>query len=153
MQCPSCGFGAGDLQRPAIADALERLKSGEATVLVAAKLDRLSRSVLDFAKLLERSEKEGWGLVLLDLDLDTTTPAGRLTLTDPLRRSPLTLQLGASGVGLVSASIGATTEVQFDASGTPYDADGTLLSADGTIGVSGGRTVRVTRNTGLITID
>ncbi len=72
------GFGAGDLHRPAIAEALDRLSRGEFEALVSAKLDRLSRSVLDFAQLLERSEKERWGLVLLDLDLDTTKPAGRL---------------------------------------------------------------------------
>ena len=71
-------LGAGDLQRPGISEVLDLLRGGDAIALVAAKLDRLSRSVLDFAKLLERSEKEGWGLVLLDLDLDTTTPAGRL---------------------------------------------------------------------------
>ncbi|MFH1330235.1 MAG: recombinase family protein [Actinomycetota bacterium] len=72
------GYGAGDLRRPGIPEALGRLARGEADALVAAKLDRLSRSVLDFANLLQRSEKEHWGLVLLDLDLDTTKPSGRL---------------------------------------------------------------------------
>jgi len=72
------GFGAGDLERPGITEALARLGRGEADTLVAAKLDRLSRSVLDFASLLQKSEKEHWGLVLLDLDLDTTKPSGRL---------------------------------------------------------------------------
>lgn len=72
------GYSAGDLKRPGIADALDRLASGDADALIASKLDRLSRSVLDFASLLERSQGEGWGLVLLDLDLDTTKPAGRL---------------------------------------------------------------------------
>jgi DNA invertase Pin-like site-specific DNA recombinase len=43
-----------------------------------AKLDRLSRSVLDLAGLLDRSRRDGWGLILLDLDLDTTTAAGKL---------------------------------------------------------------------------
>ena len=44
--------------------------------LVVAKLDRLSRSMLDFAALMDRSRKEGWALVALDLGVDTTTPAG-----------------------------------------------------------------------------
>ncbi len=43
-----------------------------------AKLDRLSRSVIDLCSLLEQSEREGWSLVLLDLGIDTTTPAGRV---------------------------------------------------------------------------
>jgi DNA invertase Pin-like site-specific DNA recombinase len=72
------GFSARDLHRPALTEGLQRLAAGEARALVAAKLDRLSRSVLDFASLLETAEKQGWGLVLLDLDLDTTKPTGRL---------------------------------------------------------------------------
>ena len=59
-------------------DCLAKLKSGEANVLIVAKLDRLSRSVIDLCSLLEQSEKEGWSLVLLDLGIDTTTPAGRV---------------------------------------------------------------------------
>jgi DNA invertase Pin-like site-specific DNA recombinase len=45
--------------------------------LVVAKLDRLSRSVLDFAELVARADKEGWGLVTLDPELDLSTPFGR----------------------------------------------------------------------------
>jgi DNA invertase Pin-like site-specific DNA recombinase len=43
-----------------------------------AKLDRLSRSLLDFSALMERSRKKGWALVALDLGVDTTTPAGEM---------------------------------------------------------------------------
>lgn len=62
--------------RPALTDALDRLDRGDADVLVAAKLDRVSRSVADFARLLERAQRNGWRLVLLDLGVDTSTPAG-----------------------------------------------------------------------------
>jgi len=62
--------------RPALRDALEMLDSGAAEVLVAAKLDRLSRSVVDFGALVERAKRRGWSLVVLDADVDTTTPAG-----------------------------------------------------------------------------
>jgi len=65
-------------KRPLLLNCLARLKSGEADVLIVAKLDRLSRSVIDLCSLLEQSEKEGWSLVLLDLGIDTTTPAGRV---------------------------------------------------------------------------
>ena len=71
-------IGSGkDLRRPALTDALERLDR-EGGVLVTAKLDRLSRSVLDFAGLAERARKAGWSIIALDVDVDTTTPTGEL---------------------------------------------------------------------------
>jgi DNA invertase Pin-like site-specific DNA recombinase len=64
--------------RPALARALAAVDSGEAEALVVAKLDRLSRSLLDFAGMMERGRKRGWALVALDLGVDTTTPAGEM---------------------------------------------------------------------------
>jgi DNA invertase Pin-like site-specific DNA recombinase len=72
------GYSAKNLSRPAIREALEQLSSGQASVLVVSKLDRLSRSLLDFAALMDRAAREGWQLVVLDLNVDTTTPSGRL---------------------------------------------------------------------------
>jgi DNA invertase Pin-like site-specific DNA recombinase len=43
------------------------LKAGDADALICSKLDRLGRDVGDFADLLKRSQREGWALVLLDL--------------------------------------------------------------------------------------
>jgi len=70
------GYSGKSLKRPGITIALEALRSKRADTLVVAKLDRLSRSMLDFAALMQRSTKEGWCLVALDLGVDTTTPAG-----------------------------------------------------------------------------
>ncbi len=70
------GFSGKDLRRPGIAAALEALERGHAGTLVVAKLDRLSRSTLDFAHLMNRATREHWALVALDLGVDTTTPAG-----------------------------------------------------------------------------
>lgn len=72
------GFSAKNLSRPGIAQALDMLSRGDASVLVVSKLDRLSRSLLDFAMLMERARSEGWQLVVLDLALDTTTASGEL---------------------------------------------------------------------------
>lgn len=72
------GFSAKSLARPGIADALDRLRAGKAGVLVVSKLDRLSRSLLDFAQLMATAEREGWRLVVLDMQIDTTTPSGAL---------------------------------------------------------------------------
>lgn len=70
--------GGSTAKRPALAEALARLDAGEADVIAVSKLDRLSRSVLDFARIMVRAGKKGWGLVALDLGVDTTTPSGRL---------------------------------------------------------------------------
>jgi DNA invertase Pin-like site-specific DNA recombinase len=64
-----------------VTDALDlqlvRVAGGWADdALVVAKLDRLSRSVMDFAGLMDRAQKEEWALIGLDLGVDTTTPAG-----------------------------------------------------------------------------
>lgn len=72
------GYSAKNLSRPGIAAALADLEAGRASTLVVAKLDRLSRSLLDFCTLMERSQRQGWEIVVLDLALDTSTPSGML---------------------------------------------------------------------------
>lgn len=72
------GYSARSLSRPAIGTALDKLGKGQASVLVVSKLDRLSRSLLDFATLMDRAKREGWELVVLDLAIDTTVPSGQL---------------------------------------------------------------------------
>jgi DNA invertase Pin-like site-specific DNA recombinase len=71
------GVSAKSLARPGLARAIERLEHGHASLLVVTKLDRLSRSVIDFAALLAKANREGWSLVILDLGLDLTTPNGK----------------------------------------------------------------------------
>jgi len=70
------GYSAKDLKRPGVQEALRVLKDGDAKALVAAKLDRLSRSMIDFTALMSTAQKQGWALVALDCAVDTTTPAG-----------------------------------------------------------------------------
>jgi DNA invertase Pin-like site-specific DNA recombinase len=72
------GASAKNLDRPGLRAALERIAAGEAGGLLASKLDRLSRSVVDFGVLLEWFTDAGATLVALDLGLDTSTPGGRL---------------------------------------------------------------------------
>lgn len=72
------GYSAKSLDRPGIRRALEELKAHRADALVVAKLDRLSRSLLDFAGLMETSRRQGWALVALDLAVDTATPSGEM---------------------------------------------------------------------------
>jgi DNA invertase Pin-like site-specific DNA recombinase len=70
------GFSAKDMKRPGVQEALRVLEAGEATALVVAKLDRLSRSMIDFTALMGTAQKQGWALVALDCAVDTTTPTG-----------------------------------------------------------------------------
>lgn len=72
------GYSAKSLARPGITEALDMLRTGNAGILVVSKLDRLSRSLLDFAGLMKQAEVEGWSLVVLDMNVDTTTPSGAL---------------------------------------------------------------------------
>ena len=72
------GLSGKTLERPALMEALELIACGEADGLVVAKLDRLTRSVIDFALLLEWFAAADAALVALDFDLDTSTPGGRL---------------------------------------------------------------------------
>jgi DNA invertase Pin-like site-specific DNA recombinase len=67
--------------RPKLTDALDALDAGKADVLLAAKLDRVSRSVLDFAALMARADRRGWRIVVLDVNVDTTTATGELMAT------------------------------------------------------------------------
>lgn len=69
--------GASMNHRPYLAALLDLLDR-DGGVLIVAKLDRLSRSVGDLAQLLDRAQRNGWTLVLLDTGVDTTTPAGGL---------------------------------------------------------------------------
>lgn len=60
------------------AAVMAQLEAGTAEVLIVAKLDRLSRSVSDFAAILALSQEQGWALDVCDLGVDTTTPSGKM---------------------------------------------------------------------------
>ena len=73
------GYSAKSVEgRPGLVDALRRLDGGDADALLALRVDRLSRSVSDFANLMSRSRARGWDLVACDLGIDTSTPHGGL---------------------------------------------------------------------------
>jgi DNA invertase Pin-like site-specific DNA recombinase len=76
------GYSAKNLERPGIARVLEALHAPahrrKVDGLVVARLDRLTRSLLDFAGLMERARREKWAMVALDLGVDTSTSQGEL---------------------------------------------------------------------------
>jgi DNA invertase Pin-like site-specific DNA recombinase len=70
------GYSAKDLKRPGVQAALEVLRLRAADTLVVHKLDRLSRSLLDFSGVMATAQRQGWALLALDCAVDTSTPAG-----------------------------------------------------------------------------
>jgi DNA invertase Pin-like site-specific DNA recombinase len=62
--------------RPVLAEELTELKAGRFDALAVSKLDRLSRSVADFAAMLETASRQRWALICLDLGIDTSTITG-----------------------------------------------------------------------------
>lgn len=70
--------GKSTKRRPEYGQAVRALSEGRAQVLVVAKLDRLSRSLLDFAGLMAQSSREGWSIDALDIGIDTSTINGEL---------------------------------------------------------------------------
>ena len=72
------GHSGKNLDRPALHTALQQIAAGKAGGLIVAKLDRASRSVVDFGQLLEWFDSANATLVALDLGMDTSTSSGRL---------------------------------------------------------------------------
>ncbi|WP_327083274.1 recombinase family protein [Mycobacteroides saopaulense] len=63
---------------PGLQEALQLLATGQGDGLVVARLDRLARSVINAANIIENARTQGWSLVILDLNVDLTTAAGRM---------------------------------------------------------------------------
>jgi site-specific DNA recombinase len=74
------GYSGGTLERPALKRLLENIQAGRIDVVVVYKIDRLSRSLMDFAKLVEIFERRGVTFVSVTQSFSTTTSMGRLTL-------------------------------------------------------------------------
>src|SRR5713101_7925941 len=74
------GFSGGTLDRPALKRLLGDIEAGGVQRIIVYKIDRLSRSLLDFARLAEFFEEHGASIVSVTQQLDTSTSMGRLTL-------------------------------------------------------------------------
>jgi site-specific DNA recombinase len=74
------GFSGGSTDRPALQRLLEDVKARKVQVIVVYKVDRLTRSLADFAKLVELFDAHGVSFVSVTQQFNTTTSMGRLTL-------------------------------------------------------------------------
>lgn len=73
-------YSGGSLERPALQQLLLDIDAGRVNVIVVYKIDRLTRSLTDFAKLVEIFDKKGVSFVAVTQQFNTTTSMGRLTL-------------------------------------------------------------------------
>jgi site-specific DNA recombinase len=67
--------------RPALTESLRRLDAGEAAALFVTRIDRLARSTTDFLSIVDRARQKDWRLIMLDLNLDTSSYQGRFVVT------------------------------------------------------------------------
>ena len=74
------GFSGGTLERPGLQQLLADVEHGLVDVIVVYKIDRLSRSLMDFAKLVEDFDRNDVTFVSVTQAFNTTTSMGRLTL-------------------------------------------------------------------------
>ena len=74
------GFSGGNTDRPALQRLLEDVRAGKVDIIVVYKVDRLTRSLADFAKLVELFDRHGVSFVSVTQQFNTTTSMGRLTL-------------------------------------------------------------------------
>lgn len=68
----------GKVIGPQLQHVLQLLAARQADGLVVAKMDRLSRSIINAASIIELANQQGWSLVILDMNIDLTTAAGRM---------------------------------------------------------------------------
>lgn len=73
--------GKSIASRAGLMNALALLEDGHAHALIAAKSDRLTRSLVDLLYIVEHARRYGWRLIVLDSDVDSSTPSGQLLLS------------------------------------------------------------------------
>jgi site-specific DNA recombinase len=73
-------FSGGSMERPALQRLLENIEAGLIDIVVVYKVDRLTRSLADFAKMVEIFDRHGVSFVSVTQQFNTTTSMGRLTL-------------------------------------------------------------------------
>ena len=92
-------YSGGHLNRPAIQELLQEIKQGRVDVIVVYKVDRLTRSLADFAKLVELFDQHSVSFVSVTQAFNTTTSMGRLTLNVLLSFASLNERSLQSGSG------------------------------------------------------
>lgn len=78
------GYSGGNMGRPALQKLLEDVSAGKVDTIVVYKIDRLTRSLFDFAKIVAQLDKKGVSFVSVTQQFNTTTSMGRLPKPAPV---------------------------------------------------------------------
>ena len=92
------GFSGGSLKRPALKRLIEDVEAGKVDMIVVYKIDRLTRSLLDFAQLVKTFEKHNCSFVSVTQHFNTCDSMGKLTLNILLSFAQFERELGAERV-------------------------------------------------------
>ncbi len=74
------GFSGGNMNRPGLKALLSDINAGKVDIVVVYKVDRLTRSLLDFSRIIEKLDGKGVSFVSVTQSFNTTSSMGRLTL-------------------------------------------------------------------------
>jgi DNA invertase Pin-like site-specific DNA recombinase len=74
------GFSGGTMERPGFKQLMKDIENNEIDIVVVYKVDRLTRSLIDFAKIVDVFDKHETSFVSITQHFNTTTSMGRLTL-------------------------------------------------------------------------
>jgi site-specific DNA recombinase len=89
------GYSGGTTERPGLQALLAEVDAGKIDIVVVYKVDRLTRSLADFAKIVERFDAKGVSFVSVTQSFNTTTSMGRLTLNVLLSFAQFEREVGA----------------------------------------------------------
>ena len=120
------GLSGGTMERPALQHLLSEINQGLIDVVVVYKVDRLTRSLTDFAKMVEVFDARGVSFVAVTQQFNTTTSMGRLTLNVLLSFAQFEREVTGERIrDKIAASkrkgmwMGACVPLGYDASGAP----------------------------------
>ena len=125
------GLSGGTLERPALQRLLQDIAAGRIDIVVVYKVDRLTRSLLDFAKLVEAMDTAGVSFVSVTQSFNTTSSMGRLTLNMLLSFAQFEREVTAERI---RDKIAASKAKGMWMGGIPplgYEPDGRTLRVDG----------------------
>jgi DNA invertase Pin-like site-specific DNA recombinase len=92
------GYSGGSLERPALKRLLADIQAGKVDCVVVYKIDRLTRALMDFSKLVDLFDKHGVTFVSVTQSFNTTSSMGRLTLNILLSFAQFERELGSERV-------------------------------------------------------
>jgi site-specific DNA recombinase len=92
------GYSGGTLERPALKRLIADIEAGRIDIVVIYKIDRLSRSLMDFVRLIDVLDKYGVAFVSVTQTFDTSDSMGRLVLNILLTFSQFERELASEGL-------------------------------------------------------